>query len=514
MGFLFFCLLQERKKFRILPLEIYLRKEITVRPVVRFLADELIATIVSEGRSIICSLGIEIHNDKVISLLGDHGARVDKMSGRVYFTEDLIDRALASAPHSFKLYDVSGNEAVNLSGFNVNFTPGSAAITILDSGTSRIRKPVSDDYVRYAKLMNRMVNIASQSTAMIPSDVHERISDSYRLYLSLTYCEKPVVTGTFTAEAFTIMKELQLAVRGSGKNLASKPLTIFSCCPTSPLKWSDVTSQNLVDCATHSIPVEYISMPLSGFMAPATLVGTLIQHTAETLSGLVISQLVNPGTPALYGGSPAFFDVRYETTPMGAIATMMVDCAYNEIGKSLGLPTQAYIGLSDSKDLDAQAGLESSMGATLATLAGINNISGPGMLDFESCFSLEKLVVDNEICGMTQRMVRGVEIKEDVPAEPLFQELLQEKHLLIADHTRKYFKGEDYFPGPVINRANRMRWEEEGSRSLIERARDEVRRGVDSYEPTHLSAEVRKDLSRLMVAEARRNGMDKLPEVH
>ncbi|MDI6808801.1 MAG: trimethylamine methyltransferase family protein [Candidatus Eisenbacteria bacterium] len=483
-----------------------------MRPTVRFLSDELIRKIAAEARSILCKLGVEIHNDRVISLLGDHGARIDKNAHRVYFSEGLIDKALRSAPRSFKLYDVMGNEAVDLSGLNVNFTPGSAAINVLDGKTNKIRKPVTSDYIRYAKLMCRMRNIASQSTAMIPTDVHERISDSYRLYLSLMNCEKPVVTGTFTVEAFEIMRDLQLAVRGSPKNLASKPLTIFSCCPTSPFKWSDVTSQNLLDCAAFSIPVEYISMPLSGFMAPVTLVGTLIQHTAETLSGVVISQLANPGTPALYGGSPAFFDVRYETTPMGAVATMMIDCAYNEIGKHLGLPTQAYIGLSDSKDLDAQAGLESSMGMTLAALAGINNVSGPGMLDFESCFSLEKLIVDNEICGMTFRMLRGIEPKEDFPSEPIFQELLEEKHLLIAEHTRKYFKDEDYLPGPVISRANRMRWNEEGSLSLHKRAADEVEKAQDSCEPTRLPNDTQKELTRLMLAEARRFGMEKLPQ--
>ncbi len=484
-----------------------------MRPTVRFLSDALIGQIIAEGRKILCTLGVEIHNDGVVALLADHGARIDKATRRVYFAEDLIDRALALAPHSFKLYNLMGEEAVDLSGSRVNFTPGSAAITILDGNTNKMRKPTSADYVRYAKLMGGMINIASQSTAMIPSDVHERISDSYRLYLSLLHCEKPVVTGAFTIEAFRIMKELQLAVRGSEKNLADKPLTVFSCCPTSPLKWSDVTSQNLVDCARHSIPVEYISMPLSGFMAPVTLVGTLIQHTAETLSGLVMSQLVNPGTPVLYGGSPAFFDVRYETTPMGAISTMMIDCAYNEIGKHLHLPTQAYIGLSDSKHLDAQAGLESSMGATLAALAGINNVSGPGMLDFESCFSLEKLVTDNEICGMALRMVRGIEAKEDFPSAPIFEELLREKHLLISEHTRKFLKEEDYVPGPVIGRANRMRWESEGASSLIERARHEVESIIGAARPPRISEDVRRELTGLMAGEARRHGMDRLPTV-
>jgi len=325
-----------------------------VRPTVRFLSDELIEKIVSEGREIMSSVGVEIHNDSIISMLSDHGARVEKSTQRVFFTPALIDKALSLAPHSFTLYDMSGNEAVDLSGFNVNFTPGSTAIHILDGRTGAIRKPLTPDYVSYAKLMGKMDHIASQSTALIPSDVHERISDSYRLYLSLLYCEKPVVTGAFTIEAFGVMKDLQVIIRSSEEKLAAKPLTVFSCCPTSPLKWSDVTSQNLVDCANHKIPVEYISMPLPGFMSPVTLVGTLVQHTAETLSGLVISQLTNPGTPVLYGGSPAFFDYRFETTPMGSVSTMMIDCACNEIGKHLGLPTQAYISLSDSKRLDAR----------------------------------------------------------------------------------------------------------------------------------------------------------------
>lgn len=484
-----------------------------MRPVVRFLSDELIQRIVAEGRELICQLGVEINNKTVLSMLGDHGATIDSSSKRAYFTQDIIDKALAAAPDSFVLYDSLGNEAVDLSGFNVNFTPGSAAINILDHDARRSRVPNSADYARYARLMTKMHHIASQATAMIPQDVHEMVSDSYRLYLSLMLCEKPVVTGAFSVEAFEVMKDLQIAVRGSRDALAAKPLTVFSCCPTSPVRWSHVTSQNVVDCAEYSIPVEYIAMPLTGFMAPVTLVGSLIQHTGETLSGLAISQLTNPGAPVLYGGSPAIFDVKYETTPMGAIGTMMIDCAYNEIGRFLGLPTQAYIGLSDSKLLDAQAGLESSMGATLAALAGINNVSGPGMLDFESCFSLEKLVLDNEVCGMTARMIKGIEPKDDFPSLPRFEELLKEEHLLISDHTRRYLKEEIYFPGPVIDRANRSRWEEEGSLTLSERAHREISKLVAEHEPVGLSDDVKSEMTRLISAEARRYGMDKLPEI-
>ena len=483
------------------------------RPVLKFLSDAMIERIIAEARDILGKLGIEIHNPAILSNLQEHGAKVDKSKNRAFLTDAIIDTALKTTPGSFKLYDVLGNETHDLSGYNVYFTPGSAALNLLDGKTQQIRKPVTADYVNYAKLVSVLENIESQSTAFIPRDVHELISDSYRLYLSLLYCEKPVVTGAFTIDAFNVMRDLQIAVRGSAKELADKPLTVFSCCPTSPLKWSDVTSQNVVDCARCSIPVEFISMPLSGFMAPVTLVGTLVQHTAETLSGIVISQLTNPGAPVLYGGSPAVFDIRYETTPMGAIGTQMIDCAYNEIGKYLHIPTQAYISLSDAKQLDAQAGLESSMGATLAALAGINNISGPGMLDFESCQSLEKLVLDNEICGMTLRLIRGIQPKEDFPALPRFEELLAEKHLLISEHTRKYLKEEMCLPGKVIDRANRTRWQEEGGVILLERARREVDELLKQYRPSRLPGSAKKELTGIMLKEARRCGMEKLPEI-
>ena len=346
---------------------------------------------------------------------------------------------------------------------------------------------------------------------MIAADVPEGIQDSYRLYLSLLHGEKPVVTGAFTIPSYALMRDMQIAVRGSREDLARKPLTVFSVCPTAPLKWSEVTSQNLLDCARDGIPVEYISMPLAGFMSPVTLVGALVQHTAETLSGVVLSQLAAPGTPALYGGSPAAFDVRYETTPMGAVETQMIDCAYSEIGKFLGMPTQAYIGLSDAKLLDAQAGLETSMGATLAALAGVNSISGPGMLDFESCQSLEKLVLDNEIAGLALRLARGIEPREDFPAMPHFEELLREGHLLISKHTRRHLREEHYIPGPVLDRANRSRWMEEGGLTLGERAHREVERLIEAAEPSSLPEAVKGELTRQMTAEARRFGLDALP---
>jgi trimethylamine--corrinoid protein Co-methyltransferase len=259
-----------------------------MRPTLIFLDKKLKEQIISEAMTILSKLGVEIHNESVLSMLSDHGAQIDSSKHHAILTEELIEKSLSTALSSFKLYDIFGNETHDFSENEVYFTPGSAALNILDFDTNTMRKPITDDYIKYVKIVNQLEYIASQSTAFIPSDIQENISDSYRLFLSLLYGEKPVVTGTFTIESFYIMKELQLAIRGTEESLMQKPLTVFSCCPTSPLKWSDVTSQNVVDCARSRIPVEFISMPLSGFMAPVSLVGTLIQHTAETMSGIVV----------------------------------------------------------------------------------------------------------------------------------------------------------------------------------------------------------------------------------
>jgi trimethylamine--corrinoid protein Co-methyltransferase len=482
-----------------------------MRPKLQFLDRDLLERIISEALDLLATLGMKIENDQAKALLSDHGACADDGTGRVTFPTPLVMGAIESVPGGFALYDTLGNQTHDLSGNKVHFTPGSSGITVLDYDTDEMRTPVTSDFVRFTKLTSRMQHIEAQSTAFIASDVPEAVQDSYRLFLCLLYGEKPVVTGAFTKESYALMRDLQIAARGTPQELAAKPLTIFSCCPTAPLKWSDVTAQNLLDCAADSVPVEYVSMPLLGFMGPVTVVGSLVQHTAETLSGVVLSQLANPGTPVLYGGSPAAFDIRYETTPMGAMETQLIDCAYSEIGKHLGIPTQAYIGLSDAKALDAQAGLETSMGATLAALTGINSVSGPGMLDFERCISMEKLVVDNEICGLVQRMVRGIEPKDDFPARPHFEEMLREGHLLISDHTMAHLGSEHHFPGPVIERANLPRWQEEGSTTLGERAHREVVRHLEEYEPSRLAADAKNELISLITAEARRFGMDELP---
>jgi len=481
----------------------------TRRPKLDMLSESFIEQIVSEALDVLEKTGVLVENDNALRLLADAGCECKGQT--VSFKENIVEESLKTAPHSIKIYDRSGNLAMNLEGDSIHFDPGSGALTILDPDTLEERNPVTRDLIRFATLTDALPNIAAQSTEMISTDVPEAMQDRYRLYIGLQFCEKPVVTGTFAVESFEIMKDMLVAVRGSERVLKDKPLAIFDCCPSPPLKWSNLTCQNLIDASKAGIPAELISMPLTGATSPVTLAGALVQLTAENLSGIVIHQLAHPGSPIIFGGSPAAFDMRKGTTPMGAMETMMIGAAYVQIGKHLGLPTHAYQGLSDAKIVDGQAGLETGMGALTAALAGANVISGPGMLNFESCQSLEKLVLDNEICGMALRMVRGIEARGDRLGGDLYGNIYDGEHFLTSKETLQWFREELDQAGSVIDRDTYDVWMSQGKKSAWDRACGEVERIMSSYKAEPLPDDSLKALMRIMKDDAQRMGIDLPP---
>ncbi len=481
----------------------------TKRPKLDMLSESFIDQIISEALDVLGKTGVLIENDEALQLLAEAGCECKGQT--VLFKETLVEESLKTTPHSIEVYDRSGDLAMNLEGDAIHFDPGSGALTILDPVTLEERDPVTRDLVRFAVLTDALANIAAQSTEMISTDVPEAMQDRYRLYIGLQFCKKPVVTGTFALESFEIMKNMLVAVRGSESALKEKPLAIFDCCPSPPLKWSNLTCQNLIDAAKAGIPAELISMPLAGATAPVTLSGALVQLTAENLSGVAIHQLAHPGSPIIFGGSPAAFDMRKGTTPMGAMETMMINAAYVQIGKHLGLPTHSYMGLSDAKIVDGQAGLETGMGALVAALAGANAISGVGMLNFESCQSLEKLVLDNEICGMALRMARGIEARGDRLGGDLYGDIYNGQHFLASEETLRWFRKEMDQPGPVIDRDTYDVWMSHGKKSSWDRACEEVERIVSSYKVEPLPDDSLKALMSIMKEDAQRMGIDLPP---
>jgi trimethylamine--corrinoid protein Co-methyltransferase len=254
-------------------------------------------------------------------------------------------------------------------------------------------------------------------------------------------------------------------------------------------------------------------MPLAGSTAPVTLVGAVVQHTAESMSGVTIHQLAAPGAPIVWGGAPAITDMRFGSTPMGAIETAIIDAAYAQVAKRLGMPTHTYLGASDSKSIDAQAGFESGMSALMGALAGINMISGAGMLDFLRAQSLEKLVIDAEIIAMVKRLLRGVEAEDENLGSALIRSVGHHGHFLGQKHTRAWFAQEQHIPSDVVDRGSLTAWQNTGGKTTTDHARDRVASLLAAYRPRTLPDDVRWALHDITRRAARQFGMDHLPSL-
>jgi trimethylamine--corrinoid protein Co-methyltransferase len=488
-----------------------IHSELFLRPKLPILADPLVDQVMTEALELLADPGVRVHNREGLELLAEAGADIDSDAQIARISERLVRWALENTPADFYLYDLTGNPVVHYGGDAIAFDPGSAGISILDSERGVQRQPVTADFVKFVRLVEALPQIDAQSTAFVCADVTEEIGDLYRLYLALETMRKPIITGAFRKDTWWTMKELLVTAAGGEAELVARPIAVFDVCPSPPLLWSDLTCQNLIDCARAGIPAQLVSMPLSGATSPVTLSAAVVQHTAESLSGVVIHQLAKTGSPIVWGGSPAAFDMREGTTPMGAAETWLIDAAYVQVGKTLNLPTHAYMGMSDAKLVDAQCGLESMGGALVAALAGVNMISGAGMLDFETCQSFEKLVIDAEIIGLARRVVAGIQVREEPMAVNLMREMGHRGDYLTHPHTHKWFRKELYIPSAVIDRGSFDAWEKKGSKSTFERAHDRVDELLKTPRPSPLTAETRAELRRIATKAAVSFGMDALP---
>lgn len=482
-----------------------------MQPKLELLDGVLIQRILGEAFDLLAKPGVRVQSAEARDLLAAAGARVDGAVVRI--PEAVARKALASVPNEFYLHDRAGQPAVRYGGDAVHFDPGSSGVQVLDPETLEHRSSQSADLVRLVQVAEMLPQYAAQSTAVVCGDVPKDIGDLYRLFLVLLYSDKPIVTGAFSTRSTQAMIDLLAADSGGHAALKEKPRAVFDVCPAPPLHWSEFGAHSLVDLARAGVPAEIVSMPLAGGAAPVTILGSVVQHAAECLSGIALHQLAQPGAPIVWGGAPAIFDMRAGSTPMGAIETAMIDVSYAQVGKSLGLPTHCYLGASDAKLVDAQAGMESGISAMLGALAGVNMISGAGMIDFLLCQSAEKLVIDAEAIAMAQRLLRGVEVHTDTLATAMFAQAGLSGEFLKLKETRQLFRKEQHLPSQVIDRASNRAWQESGALDTFARARQRVDALLAAYRRPALPADRERDIRAIVEREAQRAGLQQLPGI-
>lgn len=483
-----------------------------MQPKLSLLDEELIARILEEACQLLLDPGVKVQNAEARQLLAETGAQVDEATMVVRIPEQIVHRALETVPREFHLYDYEGQPKVQYGGDAVQFDPGSSGISILIPETLEHKTAESEDLIRIIKVAEALPQYDAQSTAIVCHDVPKDLHDLYRLYLVLLFSKKPIVTGAFTNKTVHHMMDMLAILAGGHENSRTKPRAIFDVCPSPPLIWSNFGAGQLIALARAGIPAEIVSMPLAGAAAPVTLLGAVTQHAAECLSGITIHQLAHAGSPIVWGGAPAIFDMRKGGTPFGAIETAMIDSSYAQVGKSLGLPTHAYLGATESKLLDTQAGLESGMGALVGALSGINMISGSGMLDSLLCQSPEKLVTDAEGIAMAKRMIAGMKVHTETLATAFYAGVnFKGGDFLKQKITLKLFREEQHMPGKVIDRDSMRGWRESGSLDTFTRARTRVKEILASYRRPELDPDHEAELHAYVADLAHQAGMENLP---
>ncbi len=481
------------------------------RPTLDLLDPAGIERILDEALAVLRNPGVRVADAEARTLLEGAGATVQDGVARI--PESVVRAALASVPRTFTLHARDGAPAVRYGFGEVAFDPGSCGVAVLDPATGEHRPSTAADLVRLVAVAERLPAYAAQSTAVVCSDVPAELGDRYRLLLVLLGSDKPIVTGAFTADGLVPMLDLLAADAGGTEALRARPRVVFDVCPSPPLDWTSFASRCLIGLARAGVPAQIVSMPLAGGAGPVALAGSVVQHAAECLAGIVIHQAAAPGAPIVWGGAPTILDMRMGATPMGAIETAMLDAAAAAVGRSLGLPTHGYLGATDAKVVDAQAGMESATTALVGALAGIDLISGAGMLDSLRCQSAEKLVIDAEAISSALRLVRGIATPEGSLGLDAIREAGFAGRFLELPETRRRFREEQHLPSAVVDRGSLRAWLDGGGRDTFARARSQVEALLARPVPLALDPALAAELAGRVGTALRAVGFDELPGV-
>jgi len=416
-------------------------------------------------------VGVEVNHERALDIFARAGARVERDQNRVYLPRDLVLETIKKAPSEVVLCGRDPECDLTLEDGRVHLGTGGTALNVLDLETGEKRPSTIEDVKDTARLVDALENIAFLVLPLYPNELSRENVDVNRFYAGLSNTVKHVMGGIYTREgALEVIKMAEL-IAGGEAELRDRPFISMITCVMSPLKMDHTYTDLLITVAEQGIPLAVPAEPLCGSTSPVTLAANVAQMCAETLSGVVLTQLVNPGTPALFGSVATISDMRTMSYLSGAVEMGLINAAGAQMARFYELPYYATAGMSDSKLPDVQAGYEKAMSAVLVALAGANYIhDAAGLLEFAMTVAYEQYVMDNEIIGMALRAVRGIEVNEDTLAFEVIRKVGAGGNFLSEHHTVKHMRSEFFYP-KVADRRSRARWEAAGATNARERAR-------------------------------------------
>ena len=436
------------------------------------LSEDDIAQIHDTSMRVFEDVGFQVNSDRALTFFQDAGAAVD---GRIVrLPREAVMELVARAHSEVTLHGRHPEHHITLGGTRVYAGTGGTALNVIDTASGERRRATLHDLKRITKLVNGLENIHFFLLPTYPNDVPAENIDVNRFFAGLDNTAKHVMGGVYTPEGIKQVIRMAEVIAGSADKLCQEPIISMIVCAISPLKIDRIYGDMIVTIAEAGIPIALPAEPLCGATSPVTLAGNLVIQNVDSLTEVCLTQLVNPGTPVIYGSVASSADFRDLKYIAGAIEMGLLNAAGAQLAQFYRLPFYATAGMSDAKTIDAQCGYESALSSLLCALGGANFIhDAAGLLDFALSVSYEKYVVDNEIIGMVMRAVEGIKVDEDTLAFDLIKEVGPGGNFVSAKHTRKYMRTEHYQP-TLSDRDHLEEWQAKGKRDTYAQARDRV----------------------------------------
>jgi trimethylamine--corrinoid protein Co-methyltransferase len=457
----------------------------------RPLTAEQVARIQAAALAVLEETGVEVMPSACREVWRRAGARLDAERNRVFVPRALVEQALSTAAREVRLCGQAPEHDMLLSGSRVYLGTGGAAVKVLDLD-GQVRPSRLDDVYDIGRLVDTLDHIHFYLRPVVARDLSNELLDVNTYYAALAATRKHVMGNCFTPESVRQVVRLAALIAGDEDSVRARPFVSWTnCWVVSPLRFAPETVTVLDEIVAHGLPVAISSAPQAGATSPVTLAGTLVQLTAEQLSGLTYINLMQPGHPVLLGYVPSVADLRTGSFTGGSAEFALMNAAAAQLAHAYGLPVYNSSALSDSKVPDIQAGYEKGLSTVTAALAGANFIHhSAGFLESLLAVAYEQYVIDDDINGAVMRMVRGIEVTDDTLAVGVIDEVCRgEGHFLGHPQTLALMNTEYYYPH-TADRSSRAQWEEAGALDMRERARRRARELLDTHWPSHLPSDV------------------------
>ncbi|MGI9412650.1 MAG: trimethylamine methyltransferase family protein [Hyphomicrobiales bacterium] len=418
------------------------------------------------------------------------GCRVTE-TGRVLFPRAFVEDIVAGAARRFVLHGRAPEHDIEVGGERVYYGTGGAAVQVLDMATADYRPATLADLYDFARLADRLDNVCWFTRCVVATDV----PDPYDLDINTAYAiaagtSKHIGTSFFAGKNVAPVIAMFDTIAGREGAFRARPFCKVHISPVvSPLRYGADAVDVMLAAIEHRMPINSIIAAQSGATAPAPLAGMLVQSLAETLAGLVLVNMFEPGYPVIFSNWPFVVDLRTGAFSGSGGEIALLNAAAAQMANFYDLPGGVSASMSDSKIPDVQAGVEKAV-STLATgLAGGNLIyESAGMFASLLGASFEGFVIDNEMLSLVQRVIRGIEVTEETIGLEVIRDVVSGAgHFLGHEQTIGAMERDYYYPS-LADRATPQVWMEQGGSDMWQRARDKAGAILAEHHPGYIPA--------------------------